>query len=103
MRLALKVGRLDWRNVLRELSPQDLLDWMAFERIEPFGQEWHQASMVASVVANELRIIASGIGGQKVQSDDLYGADTFVPGVAERLARDEATANEKALKGLIGL
>jgi hypothetical protein len=103
MRLALKVGRLDWRAALRELSPQEFIEWMAFERVEPFGQEWHQASMMTAAIVNQIRQIAAGIGGRKLDEDDYEHADAYVPGAAERRAQAEAKKTVSELKGLIGL
>lgn len=103
MRLALKVGRLDWRRALRELSPPEFVEWMAFERIEPFGQEWHQASTITAAVVNEIRSIAAGIGGRRLEQEDFETLDAFVPGVAQRRAGEEADATAKTLDGMIGL
>lgn len=103
MRLALKVGRLDWRKALSELSPQEFIEWMAFERVEPFGQEWHQTSVIAAAVVNEIRGIAAGLGGQAMKEENAMDADHYVPGVAARKAADEAKAAERTLRGMVGL
>lgn len=103
MRLALKAGRLDWRRAINEISISDFMDWLAFSEIEPYGGEWHQASMVASVAANELRMIAAGFGGEKLKPEDMYSTDAFVPGVGERKAAEEKKKITESLDDLIGL
>jgi len=102
MRLALQLGRVHWREMLREISPEEFVEWLAYERIEPFGRPWNQASLAASVVANEVRMVAAGLGGQKLKAEDLYAVDDFVPGVAEEKQRAEQRESIKSLKGLIG-
>lgn len=76
---------------------------MAFERIEPFGQEWHQASTIAAAIVNEVRSIAAGIGGNKLTDEDYQALDDFVPGVAARKHLEKVNETEKQLKGMIGL
>ena len=102
MRLAMQLGRVNWRAMLREISPEEFVEWLAYERIEPFGRPWNQASMAASVVANEIRMIASGLGGGKIQQDDLYGIDDFVPGVGEEKQKIERDKQIDSLKCLMG-
>ena len=41
------VGELGQRMSSRELS-----EWMAYDRIEPFGNQWQQTGMIASTIAN---------------------------------------------------
>jgi len=102
MRLALQAGRLKWRRALGELSPKEFIEWMAFDRLEPIGP-WQPASMVASVNANEQRMIAAAQGGQKLPPDELYPQNAFVPGVGEKLREQETKETVATLDGLIGL
>lgn len=51
MRLA---GHLKWPSVswgLERISSRELTEWQAFERIEPWGDEWRQVGMICSTQA----------------------------------------------------
>lgn len=41
IRLSLHVGRLDWENVLNELTPRQLHVLMAYTELEPWGDDRH--------------------------------------------------------------
>lgn len=103
MRLALKVGRLDWRQMLSELSPQEYIEWVAFERIEPYGQEWHQTSNAAAAVINELRVMMAGFGGKNLPADQHESPDFLVPGVATRKAAEQLDDAMESLDAITGL
>lgn len=53
-RLALSVGRVDVRRMLSEISADDLMEWVAYNEIEPFGEARAdlRAGIVASTIAN---------------------------------------------------
>lgn len=38
MRLGLAVGRPDWENLAKEMTPYQIQVWRAYEQIEPFGE-----------------------------------------------------------------
>ena len=102
MRLSLAAGRLDWRRALNEITPRDFAEWIAFDLLEPVGM-WRLASMTASVVANEVRLIASGLGGQKMKPEDLYEVNAFVPLVQIAKQEQERKAQIESLDSIVGL
>ncbi|CAB4184489.1 hypothetical protein UFOVP1124_13 [uncultured Caudovirales phage] len=53
-RLALKCGRADYRAFCEEVDVEDVIGWLAFWSVEPFGQEWLQAARAAVVVAGTM-------------------------------------------------
>lgn len=57
MRLCLAAGRLDFRNVLQELTADDMAWWQAYARLEPFGplRDDLRAGTLASLIANQHR------------------------------------------------
>ena len=54
-------------------------EWMAMYDLEPWGDDWKQAAMVAAMVRNS----AMGSTGEPVQSQDL------IPTLENRKATDE--------------
>lgn len=102
MRLSHSVGRLDWRRALNELEPWELREWQAFDWLEPVSP-WQPASVMASVNANEMRMIAAAQSGQKLPPEDLYPSNAFVPGVGEKLKEHETKETIAALDRLVGL
>jgi hypothetical protein len=91
-RLALEVGEPDVESLKRRISRQQLARWMAFYRIEPWGQPWLRAG-------RQTELIRSAFGGKfdkhneerfliTYQPGDEYRAKVHVPAsvLAERLA-----------------
>jgi hypothetical protein len=42
-------------EMLGRISARELAEWAEYYRLEPFGQEWHQAAMAPMVLANLFR------------------------------------------------
>lgn len=87
---------------MNEITPAEFMEWIAFDALEPVGL-WPPASMVASVIANEIRLIAAGLGGQKIKTEDLYAVNDFVPGVAEKKQRAKTEQTLDSLDAITGL
>lgn len=102
MRLAYGAGRLDWRRALNDIDVKELREWQAFDSLEPVGP-WQPASMVASVNANEMRMVEAAKTGQKLPPESFYPQNAFVPGVGEKLREKEAEESCEAIDGMIGL
>lgn len=52
MRLALQLGRADFRELAHELTLEDLAMWEAYWSIEPFGDDWRRTSRQTIVLGN---------------------------------------------------
>lgn len=100
MRLALKLGRADVDKMLAELSPQQLIEWKAYEKLEPFGDEWRQTSTIATVVANEIRKVMAAFGDGRLEDRDLYQLSNFVPYWVDERLQAEMDETEEALDNL---
>ena len=53
-RLALKAGRLDFDRFTQEIDLEDIVGWLAFWHLEPFGDEWRQAARNAVTIAGSM-------------------------------------------------
>lgn len=53
-RLALASNRPDFRRFADEIDLEDVVGWLAFWHLEPFGDEWRQAARTAVTVAGAL-------------------------------------------------
>ena len=51
-RLCRMAGRLDVDQMLEEISPEQMDEWIAYYYTEPWGEEWLQSSLLCSIVAN---------------------------------------------------
>lgn len=51
-RLCRMAGRLDIDQMLEEITPQQMDEWIAYYYCEPWGEEWLQSSLLCSMVAN---------------------------------------------------
>ena len=53
-RVALKVGRADFDAWASEVDVPEIVGWLAFWHLEPFGDEWRAAARGAVTVAGAL-------------------------------------------------
>lgn len=70
--------RPDVDAMLDELTPEQFDEWQAFERIEPFGDEWRQAATIASCSHNT-GLLAVAAQGVKVPDSSFLPPDKFMP------------------------
>ena len=52
MRLALQLGRADFRKLAHELTLEDLAYWQAYWAVEPFGDPWRMTSRQTIILGN---------------------------------------------------
>lgn len=69
-------------ELLERISSRELMEWVAFSQLEPFGAEagWLGSAIVASTVAN----------AQRKKGAKPYKADDFMP----RFEKKEQTVDE---------
>lgn len=80
MTLTLRVGRLDWRDVLHELQPYEYNEYYALALLEGWApdDEWKKVGTVAAAVHNSaLRVAASN--GMPYSVNDVRDAKDYVP------------------------
>jgi len=69
MRLALECGEWDVDRLSREMSVEQLKEWIAFDRIETIGRHWRRTARSTVMIAASM--------GAKMQSD---AEEMFLPG-----------------------
>lgn len=62
-------------EVLAELSAEEIAEWQAYARLEPFGNEWIQTALLASLTANANRDTEA--------HPDPFELEQFLPEVAD--------------------
>jgi hypothetical protein len=74
MKLALAMGRLDVDALAAELSSDQLNEWMAYDRIEPFGGD--RADIHAALIQHSQYLMQAGGKGKLKVSDFMprFGA-----------------------------
>lgn len=94
-RLALEIGEWDveqtTESLSRRISAEQLKRWIAFYRVEPFGQSWRRAARTAVTIAS---------AWAKLPSD---AEDLFLPGYNPNQptqSPDEMAAELAKLKAL---
>lgn len=50
-RLALAIGEWNVDKLAQEMTVPMLVDWLAYFRLEPFGDEWRRTGRLATIVA----------------------------------------------------
>ncbi len=96
-RLATVAGRVDVDQMLAELTPQQMDEWIAYDRLEPIGLV-RQNRMIALITAAVAQVKSSG--GAAVPIDDLYpmgvAAEPQALSPAAVLARFQLAASSAA-------
>lgn len=64
--------------MLDELTPEQLDEWIAYYRIEPFGEPWRQAALIAAEAHNAgVTAIAPHLG-RKIRPTDMAQPDDYL-------------------------
>ena len=64
--------------MLDELAPAQFDEWLAYYRVEPFGDEWLMAGTTASA-AHNAGMIAAAAQGCKIEENQFKAPQDFVP------------------------
>jgi hypothetical protein len=61
--------------MLAGMTPQEFDEWMTAHWLEPWGDDWLQASVIATAIINEIRRQLC----KDIKDDDLVKLDALVP------------------------
>lgn len=78
---------MDASRALSEIEPAQFEEWQAAYDLEPWGDDWKQAALIAATIRNS----AMGATGEAVQPEEL------IPTKENRQQTDEV--DEEALTG----
>jgi hypothetical protein len=82
--------------MLERMRPGLLDEWIAFEAVEPSGQQWLQTAIIANEVASLAALVQVLMGSKSVQWPKLQN---FMPGrKAEKPEKPKETAAEALQK-----
>ena len=89
--MTLALGGMTVAEMLVRISSREIMEWMAFSRLEPFGeiQQEYRAGLIASVVANTAR--------DEKKHKDPFKADEFMRDVYLDKSESEETNPDKNL------
>ena len=93
--MALVVGTWDVDSLLEQIPAETFSEWIAFYRIEPFGEPWLQTSYLCSIVRN---LVAT-------KQTELVKMDHFVPSfgtAGKRPEQFDAAAHEAKMAAMFG-
>ena len=81
-------------KLLEEIPAELFAEWIAYYRIEPFGDPWLQTSFICSIVRN---LLAS-------KESEILPLDHFVPEFSstKKRKRFDAAKSEKEMEALFG-
>ena len=65
--------------MLDGLTPEQFDEWIALERLDPFGDEWLQAGQISAQVHNSVLLALNMTGQAKVKQSDMRSASEFTP------------------------
>lgn len=65
-------------------------EWLAFEKLEPSGDDWERTSLLLSQLLNAIQGVAAGFGGGKVEPIEWDHFVKFRTGEREKQERRKA-------------
>ena len=77
MRLAMTLGVVEVDSMLDSITPAQFNEWIAFNALEPIGNDWDQAATIAATLHNEMESIRCMFGGQK--KPEFHNIEDYVP------------------------
>lgn len=80
MRLALALGEVDVDGMLDRITPEQFVEWIAFYSLEPFGDEWRQAALIAAEAANAGKIALTPHMKTRLRESDLTQPEDYLKG-----------------------
>ena len=72
------MGRVDVDNMLAEMTPEQLNEWIAAWRAGLLRDEWEMAGSIAAEVHNGFNVVRS-LRGEKIKEDDYYSWKEYDP------------------------
>ena len=106
--LARTVARtVDVDGMLEGMDPGMFSQWLEYYQLQPWGDDWLQAGVVASTAKNYIVMAMSANAGERVKDSDLSTPEDFVPSRKKRKKKKKsmgATLQESLaiLKSRIG-
>ena len=86
---------VDVDGMLESMTPQQMDEWIAYYRIEPFGDEWLQAGTIAAVMYNVVASVGAAMGGKSLKDKDMRDPDDFIPSDKPKRRRRATTPAEQ--------
>lgn len=103
-RLALKWGWPDPDALADTMTPEQLNQWLAYDIVEPIGNEWEAAGTVAATVANSMSRFMAAKAGRTFGTDDMLAPGDFIARPRwwhdERRGLSDAESEEQ-MRGLV--
>lgn len=72
------LGRVDVDAMLDQITPEQFNEWLAYYRVEPFGDEWLAAATIAASSHNAGLMVAAAHGA-KIDDEHFKKAEDFLP------------------------
>jgi hypothetical protein len=95
LRLALACGRLDVENLLDEITPAQMDEWIAYAMVEPLPDPWRQTGLLAAILMN---------ASQAPTETRVWQAEDFVPAAVKTqntLRPDKLPVGSQAVQAML--
>lgn len=80
------MGRVDVDQMLEQITPEQMDEWIAYYRIEPFGEPWRQAALIAAEARNAGITSLAPHLGRKLTASDMVEPDDYLNGQKQKQA-----------------
>lgn len=87
-----------------EAAPAGQLQkWRAYYYRKPWGDDWEQASLVATQIINAIQSVATGMSGKRAKEKDMLKHDAFVPRPAASTPEKKKTSSITEMRAKLRL
>lgn len=107
MRLARLWGYQDPDDLADLMTPAQVTEWIAYDQIEPFGDDWKMSATIAAATVNAMVQYMCARAGRAPTADELAKPDDFIPRPAWLVAEQQRQRgltddeSEQQMRGLI--
>ena len=74
----------DVQGMMERMAPSQYEQWQQYYKVEPWGDDWTQAGLLAAVFHNELTDIKAMVSGKAPKRDEYRDPADYVPGKAKK-------------------
>lgn len=86
--------------MLEELTPEQMDEWISYYRLEPFGESWRQAALIAAEARNAgITTLAPHLSRKLTASDMVEPDDYLKPGKQQAMTPQEFQTLARAIYG----
>jgi hypothetical protein len=72
------MGRIDVDRLRDELTPEQMAGWLAYWKLEPWGEDWKRSAVMTAALLNTIHAAVAAMSGGTMREADQITADDLL-------------------------